>query len=340
MKILVATDGSRAGLAALRFGTRLVGQNGAGELTVLTVYASSEADAAGVNGSARREQAEQVLAKVAREVSRRGSPRARSSWFVPRRRRGPEAISRAADRLEADLVVVGSEGRNRDGTAVGDGPPPIYVARKPVTVVRARRRQHAPIRAGGPVAAPVPPNPGPMIVVAVPRAVSERALFSRSRSRRTCDSRGSCSSVARPPRGSTLGNDDVLPLVANLSRGAPGPGAGREELRRDSPRDRETDPIANPKRPPGLQEKPRQSIPATLAAHHEDLVQRAPAEGTQCHDQEKPASRPQSGPPQENLSCENGRNETADQMDDAVEAVVSEPRASRSQCPAGTAEKV
>ena len=26
MKILVATDGSRAGLAALRFGTRLVGQ--------------------------------------------------------------------------------------------------------------------------------------------------------------------------------------------------------------------------------------------------------------------------------------------------------------------------
>jgi nucleotide-binding universal stress UspA family protein len=144
MKILVATDGSRAGLAALRFGTRLVGQNGAGELTVLTVYASPETGIAGVNGSDQRKQAEHVLAKAAREVSRRGSPPAR---FELVRARGtdeiPETISRTADRLQADLVVVGSEGRESltEWVVGGTALRLIYVARRPVTVVRAPRRR-------------------------------------------------------------------------------------------------------------------------------------------------------------------------------------------------------
>ena len=57
----------------------------------------------------------------------------------------PEAISREADKLKADLVVVGSEGRDTlsewvlGGTALRL----IYVAHRPVTVVRASRRRKA-----------------------------------------------------------------------------------------------------------------------------------------------------------------------------------------------------
>ena len=146
MKILVATDGSRAGLAALRFGTRLVGENAAGELTVLTVYANPETGVAGTNGSSRKEQAELVLAKAAREVSRQGSPPARFELVSARGvDEVPEAISRAADRLQADLVVVGSEGRDSltEWVVGGTALRLIYVARRPVTVVRAPRRRSA-----------------------------------------------------------------------------------------------------------------------------------------------------------------------------------------------------
>ena len=67
--------------------------------------------------------------------------------IVTARRRDevPEAISREADRLKADLVVVGSEGRDTlsewvlGGTALRL----IYVARRPVTVVRPPRRRKA-----------------------------------------------------------------------------------------------------------------------------------------------------------------------------------------------------
>ena len=56
-----------------------------------------------------------------------------------------EVISREADKLKADLVVVGSEGRDTlsewvlGGTALRL----IYVAHRPVTVVRAPRRRKA-----------------------------------------------------------------------------------------------------------------------------------------------------------------------------------------------------
>ena len=54
----------------------------------------------------------------------------------------PEAISRQADRLRADLVAVGSEGRDSltEWVVVGTALRLIYVARRPVTVVRAPRR--------------------------------------------------------------------------------------------------------------------------------------------------------------------------------------------------------
>jgi nucleotide-binding universal stress UspA family protein len=144
MRILVATDGSRAGLAALRFGTRLASGDGSRELTVLTVYADHEAGYAGANGSAERQHAERVLERAAREVGRRGSPPARFELVQARIvDEVPEVISRTADRLRADLVVVGSEGRDSltEWVVGGTALRLIYVARRPVTVVRAPRRR-------------------------------------------------------------------------------------------------------------------------------------------------------------------------------------------------------
>ena len=103
-----------------------------------------ETGVAGTNGSSRKEQAELVLAKAAREVSRQGSPPARFELVRPVDE-VPEAISRAADRLQADLVVVESEGRDSltESVVGGTALRLIYVARRPVTVVRAPRRRSA-----------------------------------------------------------------------------------------------------------------------------------------------------------------------------------------------------
>ncbi len=144
MRILVATDGSRAALAALRFGTRLAGEDDSRELTILTVYADHEAGVAGSNGSAERRHAERILERAAREVGRRGSVPARLELVRARvAEEFPEVISRTADRLRADLVVVGSEGRDSltEWVVGGTALRLIYVARRPVTVVRAPRRR-------------------------------------------------------------------------------------------------------------------------------------------------------------------------------------------------------
>jgi nucleotide-binding universal stress UspA family protein len=143
MKILVATDGSRAGVAAVRFASKLAAHNRGSELVVLTVYASAGAAAARTNGSGKRQEAQRVLDDAARSL-RRGSTPAR--FEVVRAQHAdavPEAISRQADRLRADMVVVGSEGREslNEWVVGGTALRLIYVARRPVTVVRAPRRR-------------------------------------------------------------------------------------------------------------------------------------------------------------------------------------------------------
>lgn len=144
MKILVATDGSRAGIAAVRFASRLATNHGESELIVLTVYSSAGAAAAPANGSGRRKEAQKVLGDAARQMRRGGSPAARFELVRARDADDvPEAISRRADRLRADLVVVGSEGRDSltEWVVGGTALRLIYVARRPVTVVRAPRRR-------------------------------------------------------------------------------------------------------------------------------------------------------------------------------------------------------
>ena len=135
MKILVATDGSRAGIAAVRFASKLATGNAESELIVLTVYSSA---------SGRREDAQKVLGDAARHIRRRGAPPPR--FEVVRARNAddvPEAISRQADRLRADLVVVGSKGRDSltEWVVGGTALRLIYVARRPVAVVRAPRQR-------------------------------------------------------------------------------------------------------------------------------------------------------------------------------------------------------
>jgi nucleotide-binding universal stress UspA family protein len=130
MRILVATDGSRAGRAAVRFADRLASdRNHLRRLTIVTVE-----EAAG------RDAAERALADAARQL--RGRPA--RYLRIPSPAGGvPEAISRAADRVGADLVVVGSEGRDslQEWVVGGTALRLIYVARRPVTVVRAPRRR-------------------------------------------------------------------------------------------------------------------------------------------------------------------------------------------------------
>ena len=128
MKLLVATDGSRGAMAALRFAARLAGCSRPATLTVITF--GKKAD-----GSATRELDRlQVHGEV-----RPFSPRAEEPIA--------EAIAREAERLKADLVIVGSEPRDglREWVLGGLALRLMYVVQRPVAVIRPtqRRRSHA-----------------------------------------------------------------------------------------------------------------------------------------------------------------------------------------------------
>jgi nucleotide-binding universal stress UspA family protein len=148
MKIMVATDGSPGSAAALKFAARLISEDAGSELVVLTVATQNGTSPAGPGESHRHDpqaDAQKVLDRAARDMGERRAA-ARFQLVTARRQdEVPEAISREADKLKADLVVVGSEGRDTlsewvlGGTALRL----IYVAHRPVTVVRAPRRRKA-----------------------------------------------------------------------------------------------------------------------------------------------------------------------------------------------------
>jgi nucleotide-binding universal stress UspA family protein len=141
VRILVATDGSKAGNAAVRFAAKLANGNSRSRLIVLTVDSNAAArESTGPPDS--HPEAERVLAGASRQLRGR---RARFQRVPARADQVPEAISREADRVKADLVVIGSEGRDSLDERVVGGTALrlIYVARRPVTVVRAPRRRAA-----------------------------------------------------------------------------------------------------------------------------------------------------------------------------------------------------
>lgn len=138
MRVMVATDGSPAGAAALKFGARLARLDPAVALTIVTV--SPEHPQPDENA-----QAKEILTSAAKALSRE---RVHGVVRVVARRESetvPDAISRHADRLRSDLVVVGSEGRDTMSEWVVGGVALrlIYVASRPVLVVRAPRRRRA-----------------------------------------------------------------------------------------------------------------------------------------------------------------------------------------------------
>jgi len=138
MRILVATDGSRAGIAAVKFAAKLAEGDRGSQLIVLTV------DSNGASGKAGSTGAQKVLAGATRQVGK-GARQARFQVIPARGGDVPEVISREADRLRADMVVVGSEGRDTldEWVVGGTALRLIYVARRPVTVVRAPRKRKA-----------------------------------------------------------------------------------------------------------------------------------------------------------------------------------------------------
>jgi len=157
MKILVATDGSRGGAAALKFAVRMVSRDPDSELVILTIGkvengGDGEPDGEPVAdlGSAfekalEKRTAQKILDDAARELQRSGIEAHYRFVSADRRTPVPEAISREADRLKVDLVVVGSEGRDtlNEWVVGGVALRLIYVARRPVTVVRPPRRRKA-----------------------------------------------------------------------------------------------------------------------------------------------------------------------------------------------------
>src|SRR5262245_40662284 len=120
MRILVATDGSRGGAAALKFAARMVSRDPDSELVILTIgkveNGGGEPDPEPVAdlGSAfekalEKRAAQKILDDAARELQRSGIDARYRFVSADRRTAVPEAISREADRLKVDLVVVGSE---------------------------------------------------------------------------------------------------------------------------------------------------------------------------------------------------------------------------------------
>jgi nucleotide-binding universal stress UspA family protein len=151
MRIMVATDDSRPAVGAVRFAARLAAATGA-ELVVLTVgrtfpYAlagSGRLDlrlASALNDAARVSSAK-ALEQARREAARLGA-KVRCESLRPRRiEAAAEALSRAADREHADLVVVGGRGRAVPARwALGSfANRLVHVARRPVAVVPASYR--------------------------------------------------------------------------------------------------------------------------------------------------------------------------------------------------------
>jgi nucleotide-binding universal stress UspA family protein len=154
VRILVATDGSKPSLEAVRFGARLTAAMPRARLVVLTISTlASDVVLTGAGlvravgilpelGRAERKAAERILRAAARETRRLGT-RVRQVYRNPRHAvSAAEAIVREAAVQAADLIVLGNTGR----TAVNDlllgsvAQRVLGLSRRPVALVRSRSR--------------------------------------------------------------------------------------------------------------------------------------------------------------------------------------------------------
>ena len=146
MKIVAATDGSRTSAAAVRFAGHIASAS-RGTLTVVTVgelsprvvQEGADSHAVSAFDSVELRPVRAALDKARRETRRVAVPV--HCEYLAARRLEPfaETISRAADRLGTDLIVVGSGGGTPlNRWLVGSvANRLVHVARGPVAVVRA-----------------------------------------------------------------------------------------------------------------------------------------------------------------------------------------------------------
>ena len=137
-KVLVATDGSRGGSAAIRFAAGLA-SNPAAALTVITIVTGKGSGP----GPESTERAQDLLASADRALRRSGVAADLRVVGMRPQESVPEAIRRESERLRADLVVIGSEGRDTLGEWVVGGVALrlLYLATRPVAVVRPPKRR-------------------------------------------------------------------------------------------------------------------------------------------------------------------------------------------------------
>jgi len=135
--VLVAVDGSRGSAAALRFASDLSACASA-RLTVMTVAASSRSTPDEIA------LARQLLDAAAEKLRRAGVQSERRVVTIRPDDSIPEAIRRESDRMRADLVVIGSEGRDtlREWVVGGVALRLLYLSSRPVVVVRPPRRHN------------------------------------------------------------------------------------------------------------------------------------------------------------------------------------------------------
>jgi len=152
MKILVATDGSRAGDSAVRFAAGLAASSRGSRLVAITVGAlpARRFDRGArlrdglPSASEERDRlwADKTLERARRDAKRLGAS-IRCAYVGTRQLElTAAAIARAADREKADLVVVGSGGASELARwALGSiAHRLVHIARRPVAVVRAGTR--------------------------------------------------------------------------------------------------------------------------------------------------------------------------------------------------------
>ena len=153
--ILVATDGSRGGRAAVRFAARLAGAMRSARVQAILIGTTLRNSILGTSGvpfpysalaemqKEERRVAERILASADREFRKRGL-RSQVRYVVPKDLAPvATAILREADRIDADLIVVGSQGHGalRHWMLGSVATRLTHAAARPVTVVHPPRRR-------------------------------------------------------------------------------------------------------------------------------------------------------------------------------------------------------
>jgi nucleotide-binding universal stress UspA family protein len=141
-KVLVATDGSRGSAAALRFAADLAFAPAA----VLTVITVAGAHSGKCIPTPPADRPSETLAAAARTLRRAGVDADLRVVDALPSESVPEAIRRESERLQADLVVVGSEGRDtlREWVVGGVALRLLYLAARPVAVIRPPKQRPRP----------------------------------------------------------------------------------------------------------------------------------------------------------------------------------------------------